>query len=161
MILIAHNIRSAHNVGALFRTADGAGVEKIFLTGYTPKPPKQGALFLTSAEKALQKTALGSEVTMPWQRVVSLTSLIATLRKTGYTIIALEQDKKSVPYDHFVCRAQSAMIVGNEVSGIDKRILSLCDVMVEIPMRGQKNSLNVAVATGIALYHFSNKQAKK
>jgi tRNA G18 (ribose-2'-O)-methylase SpoU len=152
LVLIVHDVRSAHNVGSMFRTADGAGVDEIVLSGYTPVPAKPGAAYLTAAEKALQKTALGAEASVPWRKVASLPRLIGSLRKAGCAIVALEQHEGSVPYDRYRPEGSVALIVGNEVLGIDRRILDAADAVLEIPMHGKKNSLNVSVAAGIALY---------
>lgn len=151
LVLIAHNIRSAHNVGAFFRTADGAGVEKLYLTGYTPTPSDKKYL-LSDAEKQIRKTALGAEKTLPWEKRENLEGLLEELRQDGYTLYALEQHEKSIPYDAKHLAPKKALIVGNEVEGVSKDILSCCDAILEIPMRGEKNSLNVSVATGVALY---------
>ncbi|MDD2766771.1 MAG: RNA methyltransferase [Candidatus Moranbacteria bacterium] len=155
-VLIIHNVRSAHNVGSLFRTADGAGIDYIFLTGYTPKPSKKSSVFTTKAEKELTKTALGAEESVPWKKSSSLSAVLATLREEGYEIVALEQSSKSVNYKAYIPKEKVALIVGNEVLGVDIKILKQCDVILEIPMWGKKNSLNVSVAGGIALYHISS-----
>lgn len=152
LILILHDIRSAHNVGSMFRTADGAGVDEIILSGYTPCPPKGDALYLSDADKALRKTALGAEVTMPWRQVASLPRLLTKLHRDGYEIVALEQMPGSVSYRDYQPKESVALIVGNEVGGVAPTILKRCDAVIEIPMHGSKNSLNVSVATGIALY---------
>ncbi len=152
LILILHDIRSAHNVGSMFRTADGAGVDEIVLSGYSPVPPKKDALYITDADKALKKTALGAEESMVWKKVASLTRLINQLRKEGYEIVALEQHEGNTDYKTYVPKRKVALIVGNEVGGVAGKVLKNCDVILEIPMRGKKNSLNVSVATGIALY---------
>lgn len=152
LILILHDIRSAHNVGSMFRTADGAGVDEIVLSGYSPVPPKKDALYLTDADKALQKTALGAEESMVWKKVTSLTRFVNQLRKEGYEIVALEQATGSIDYRQYRGKHKIALIVGNEVGGVAGKVLKNCDVILEIPMRGKKNSLNVSVATGIALY---------
>lgn len=152
VLLILQNIRSAHNVGAMFRTADGAGVDQIILSGYTPTPPKGDAPYLTSADKALHKTALGAERLVPWKQVVSLSRFISRLHKEGYQVVALEQSPGSIEYRCYRARSPLALIVGNEVQGVEAGILKRCDAILEIPMRGSKNSLNVSVATGIALY---------
>ncbi len=160
-VLILHDIRSAHNVGAMFRTADGAGVSEIILSGYTPRPPKKDALYLTPADKALKKTALGAEETMPFRVVTSIIRLITRLKKEGYHIVALEQDTRSVDYRHHHSKDKIALLVGNEVSGVAEKILRQCDTILEIPMRGKKNSLNVSVAAGIALYQITSTIKKK
>ena len=152
LILILHDIRSAHNVGSMFRTADGAGVDEIVLSGYSPVPPKKDALYLTDADKALRKTALGAEESMAWKKVASLTRLVNQLRKEGYEIVALEQATGSIDYRQYRGKHKVALIVGNEVGGVVEKVLKNCDTILEIPMRGKKNSLNVSVATGIALY---------
>lgn len=161
MVLILHNIRSAHNVGAMFRTADGAGVDEIILSGYTPVPPKKEALYLTDADKALKKTALGAEESVSWKKVSSLSRLLAQLKIKQFAVVALEQDEGSVDYRTFQPKSKVALLVGNEVNGIAKKILERCDVILEIPMRGKKNSLNVSVATGIALYEISSTIKRK
>lgn len=160
MILILHDIRSAHNVGAMFRTADGAGVDEIILSGYTPCPPKLDALYLTDADKAMKKTALGAEESMPWKKVVSLPRLLNRLKKDGYERVALEQDAESVDYQQYRPKKNVALVVGNEVLGVDAKTLKRCDVILEIPMYGKKNSLNVSVATGIALYQITTTMKK-
>lgn len=155
VILIIHDIRSAHNVGAMFRTADGAGVSEIILSGYTPVPPKDGALYLSDAEKALRKTALGAEGYIPWRKVTTLSRTLASLRKAGYEIVALEQGEGSIDYRTYRPTGDVALIVGNEVLGVDAKLLKRSDRVIEIPMRGRKNSLNVSVAAGIALYQIT------
>lgn len=152
LLLVLHDIRSAHNVGSMFRTADGAGVNEIILSGYSPVPPKKEALYLTDADKALRKTALGAEDTVPWKKVASLTRCINQLKKGGYQIVALEQAEGSIGYQQYQPPAKVALIVGNELTGVEKKILDRSDVIIELPMHGAKNSLNVSVATGIALY---------
>ncbi len=151
VVLIAHDIRSAHNVGAFFRTADGAGVEKIFLTGYTPVPASK-KFMLTTAEKQIQKTALGAEKTMLWEKRELLSELLSELKRDGYMLYALEQDDKSVVYDQYPEAQKIALLVGNEVDGVPESLLEQADAILEIPMRGSKNSLNVSVATGVVLY---------
>lgn len=157
LILILDNIRSAHNVGALFRTADGAGVEELYLVGITPRPGK-GELYLTDAEKTLKKTALGAEQTLAWKYAKTLPPLLKRLKQAGYVIVALEQSEGSMDYRAWRAPQdkQVAFIVGNEVEGVALKTLTLCDEVIELPMRGTKNSLNVAVAAGIALYHLSS-----
>lgn len=152
VLLVLHDIRSAHNVGSMFRTADGAGVGQIILSGYSPCPPKAGALYLTDADKAFRKTALGAESTVPWKKVSSLPRLMTRLKQEGYALVALEQAPGSIDYREYRSTGKVALIVGNEVEGVESKILKRCDVILEIPMRGKKNSLNVSVATGIALY---------
>lgn len=155
--VILHNIRSAHNVGSIFRTADGAGFSRIILTGYTPVPPKKDALHLTRAEKEFLKTALGAGESLVWKKYAHLKTAVAALRKEGYTIVALEQAKGSVDYCGYQMDTDGkvALLVGNEVQGLLSKELSLADTVIEIPMRGKKNSLNVGVAFGIAAYRIT------
>lgn len=147
-ILILPDIRSAINVGSIFRTADAVGINKIYLTGYTPRPTDK----FNRVQKDIQKSALGAEEFIPWEYKKTLVPLIKSLKKDGYTVVALEQDRKSIDYRKFKLPNKLAFIVGPEVEGLDKKILGLCDAVVEIPMHGQKESLNVSVATGIALF---------
>ena len=146
-ILIAHNIRSLHNVGSLFRTADSLGVSKIYLTGYTGTPPNS----------KIDKVALGAEKFVQWEYHQSPVRLINQLRKNnpGLTIVALENNirsKKLIKLDKFKPKFPLALIIGEEVKGVSKKLLSFSDQIVEIPMRGEKESLNVSVAFGIAAY---------
>lgn len=150
--IIVHDIRSAYNVGAIFRTADGAGVKKIFLTGYTPEPFNEKNIYPTVAQKMIGKTALGAEKFVKYEKIKDLPVLIEKLKKQDFKIIALEQNKKSVDYKKFKPKFPCALILGNEVGGIDEDILNLCDSIISIPMRGEKESLNVSVAAGIAMY---------
>lgn len=143
-------------MGSLFRTADGAGVSEIILSGYSPLPPEEGKIYQSDADKAFRKTALGAEKTMPWRKVASLSRELKKLKEEGCKILALEQDDKSVPYDTILPKGSVALLIGNEVRGIDKKLLKHCDVILEIPMRGKKNSLNVSVAAGIALYQITS-----
>ncbi len=161
MILILDNLRSAHNVGALFRTADGAGVTQVYLVGITPKPAEPNRLYLTLAEKTLKKTALGGEESVPWTAVKTLPLVIRKLKATGVEIVALEEgeDIDSIDYRNFQLekgKSDVALVVGNEVSGLDAKALALADTVIHLPMRSTKNSLNVSVAGGIALYHLSD-----
>lgn len=140
--LILPNIRSTHNVGAMFRTADACGVNKLYLVGYTPVPPRPD----------IHKVALGADEWMPWEQKKDLKRLIATLKKKGFTIVALEKTDTSIPISTYIPHGPLALIVGNEVDGITSDILALCDDVVHIPMYGKKESLNVSVAAGIAMY---------
>lgn len=141
--IICHNIRSRENIGSIFRTSDAFGVSKIYLTGYTPTPPHD----------KIFKTALGAEKWMPWEQRKSVSGLLKELKKKKVKIIALEQSSKSIPLEKFKPRFPMALIVGNEVRGLSRSTLQKADVAVEIPMLGKKESLNVAVAFGIAAYH--------
>ncbi len=140
--LILHNIRSAYNVGSIFRTADAAGITRVYLCGITPRPP----------HSKIAKTALGAEKIIWWEYHKQISRLLKRLKDNGTRIIALEQTPGSINYRKFKPKFPLAIIVGNEVRGLNKRILSLTDRIIEIPMYGQKESLNVAVATGVAIY---------
>jgi tRNA G18 (ribose-2'-O)-methylase SpoU len=161
LIIIAHTIRSAHNVGSIFRTSDGAGVEKLFLTGYTPTPATAETIYLTRAHKDLAKTALGSEKNIPWESVMDVVELAGKLKADGYQIVALEQSAQSVDYRTYQPPQKVALLVGNEVGGVESEVLHQCDTILEIPMRGQKNSLNVSVAFGIAVFEIRSKIEKQ
>lgn len=150
LIIIAHNIRSAYNIGAVFRTADGMGAGKLFLTGYSPAPDTGS--FQTAAGKMIAKTALGAEKSLPWEKKTRLGPLLKKLKASYVQIVALEQDKKSIDYRKFKPSFPVALILGNEPKGVDRKILQGCDVIIELPMHGAKNSLNVAVALGVAGY---------
>jgi tRNA G18 (ribose-2'-O)-methylase SpoU len=148
IILVLHDIRSVHNVGSLFRTADGVGVSEIILSGYTPLPYDR---FLR-LRGDFQKTALGSEKSVPWKQVDSLPETITELKSQGYTVLGLEQSDRSIHYTDYKTQKPVVVIVGNEVDGVHPDILALCDDVVEIPMRGEKESLNVTIATGVLLF---------
>ncbi|MDR3559435.1 MAG: RNA methyltransferase [Candidatus Pacebacteria bacterium] len=153
LYVIVHNVRSAHNVGAIFRTADGLGVEGMYLTGYTPAPYRENeAPYSTDAQKRMSKTALGAEKFVPWEKRVDIFSLISDLKKQGFQIISLELAPESVDIRKFQPDFQCALIVGTETTGIDNAILAASDAVVSIPMRGRKESFNVSVAAGIAMY---------
>lgn len=150
--IILHNIRSAQNVGSIFRTADACGISKIYLSGYTPKPIDR----FGREVKAISKTALGAEKDIEWEYFSQVNSIFNKLKKEGVEIIAVEQDKKSINYKRIKIQKDTAFIMGNEVKGISKQLLAKCDQIAEIPMKGKKESLNVAVTTGIALFRILN-----
>src|SRR3989344_4848535 len=147
--IILPDIRSALNVGSIFRTADTVGVSKIYLTGYTPAPVDK----FNRINKEIAKTALGAEKTIKWKKVENITKLLAKLKKDKFYLIAVEQDKNSVDYKKIKIKDQDkiSFIFGNEVVGLPENVLSKCNLIVEIPMRGEKESLNVAVSAGGAL----------
>ncbi len=159
IILIAHNLRSCHNVGSLLRTADGLGVEHVHLTGYTPYPLQAGDERLPhlaqKIDRQIHKTALGAEHTIPWSRSDDILPLMAILKADGYKVVALEQAKRSVKLPNFHADTLIALIVGREVEGIEPEVLAECDRVLEIPMVGRKESFNVAVAAAMALYHLA------
>jgi tRNA G18 (ribose-2'-O)-methylase SpoU len=154
IIVIAHNIRSTHNVGAIFRTSDGFGVRKIILSGYTPFPKTMDDPRLPHiAEKLtaqIHKTALGAEEIIPF--VHQETPGLELLKNEGFTVVGLEQDKRSVMLPDYTPPQKIALLLGEEVEGIEQSLRDLCDDLIEIPMHGKKESYNVSVAAGIALY---------
>lgn len=150
--LILHNIRSVHNIGAIFRTADAAGISKIYLTGYTPAPVDR----FGRKRKDMAKTALGAEKVVAWEHIKLIDSLIKKLREEGVRIIAVEQARNAVDYKKIKTKSDTAFIFGNEVRGLSKSILKKCDQIAQIKMLGKKESLNVSVATGIFLFKVLN-----
>lgn len=157
VIVIAHNIRSTHNVGSIFRTAEGFGVSKIILSGYTPYPVLADDTRLPHIASKLtdqiHKTALGAETLVPFE--YQETPDVSSLKKAGFRIVALEQDSASIPLRAYTAPEKVALLLGEEVAGIAPDLLRRCDDIIEIPMQGQKESFNVSVAAGIALYHLS------
>jgi len=147
LFVILWNIRSIFNVGSIFRTADAVGVDKIYLCGYTPTPDK---------EPKMAKTALGAEKTVPWEKCKQITPLIKKLKKDGVRIAAIELHKKSKNLFEYKPTAPVALIFGHERNGVGSTALALADDILEIPMRGKKESLNVSVAAGIVLYQIRN-----
>jgi|SRR3989338_1337277 len=149
VILVLHNIRSTHNVGSLFRSADGAGVGKIILSGYTPAPIDKYGRYRGD----IAKTALGAEKSLAWEQADSLPVFLAAIKKQGFFIAAIEQAKNSVHYKkHNKKSKKIVLILGNEITGLENEILNLCDQALEIPMAGNKESLNVSVAGAIVLF---------
>lgn len=157
IIVIAHNIRSTHNVGAFLRTCDGFGVQKFIFTGYTPYPTLDNDTrlphFADKITRQIHKTALGAETTVPFER--HELPPIDALKLAGYTIVGLEQDERSIMLPDYQAPQKVALLLGNEIDGIYPEYRDQCDALIEIPMNGTKESFNVSVATGIALYHLS------
>jgi tRNA G18 (ribose-2'-O)-methylase SpoU len=149
--VVVNNIRSLHNVGTIFRTADGAGVEKIWLCGITGYPPQGG----------IAKTALGAENHVPWEYREDVFSLLKELKDTGYSIVLLEQMQGSVSHDSFKPKFPLCLVIGNEISGVADELQSISDAAIEIEMSGIKNSLNVAVAFGIVVYQLRSQHKHK
>ena len=141
--VVLNNIRSLYNVGSIFRTADGVGVEKLWLCGITGIPP----------DCQISKTALGAEKSVVWEYRQSAHSVIEELKQKQYQVVLLEQTQKSIPYQEFSPKSPVCLIVGNEISGICDDLVPFCDAAVEIEMAGIKNSLNVTVAFGVVAYH--------
>ncbi|MCX6702612.1 MAG: TrmH family RNA methyltransferase [Candidatus Wolfebacteria bacterium] len=167
MIVILYNIRSLYNVGSIFRTADGAGTERIYLCGITPAPIDA----FGKPRKQFTKVSLGAEKYLEWDASArsprAIAELLKELKKDGYKIFAIEQSKKSIPYFKAKTSAKGGsasggknsklvLIMGNEVRGLPEAILKKADKILEIPMRGKKESLNVSVAFGIAAYALTN-----
>ena len=150
VILILHNIRSVHNVGSIFRTADAAGVSRIILSGYTPTPIDR----FGRERGDFSKVSLGAEKTVPWTYVKTLGPTLSKLKKEGVFIAAVEQDPHSTSLFEFKLPKDKtlALILGNEVRGVSQPLLRKCDAILEIPMHGKKESLNVSVTAGIALF---------
>jgi len=144
LCVVVNDIRSLHNVGSIFRTCDGAGVEKLWLCGITGYPP----------QSEISKTALGAEERVAWEYQKDIVSVIKKLKQQHYQIVLLEQTEDSVMYERFQPQAPTCLVIGNEIGGISDELLPLADAAVEIEMQGIKNSLNVAVAFGIVVYHF-------
>src|SRR3989338_88776 len=146
-ILILYNIRSVENVGAIFRTADAVGINKIYLAGYTPAPLDR----FGRKRKDLAKSALGEEEYVEWESKKSILPILSKLKREKYLTIAIEQDENSVNYKEVKLKNKNAFVLGAEVAGIPHNILKKCDVVAEIPMQGKKESLNVSVSAGVVL----------
>jgi tRNA G18 (ribose-2'-O)-methylase SpoU len=155
--LIAHNLRSAHNVGSLLRTAEGLGVDQVYLTGYTPYPRHDGDSRLphlsAKVGKQISKTALGAEKTISWHYEENIENVMADLKSQGITLVALEQAANSIKLPDYKPPDNVAIIVGREVEGIEEEVLEMCDIIIEIPMLGKKESYNVVQTAAMALYH--------
>lgn len=144
VVLVLDNVRSAHNTGSAFRTADAFGVDKVYLGGICPVPPSP----------ELRKVALGAEEVVPFEHVADVPALVCRLKEQGYTVVAVEQTVHSVKLDQFRrepgCRY--ALVFGNEVDGVQQAVVDACDFSLEIPQQGTKHSLNVSVSIGIVLW---------
>ena len=143
---MAHNIRSLWNVGSFFRTADAFAVEKLYLTGYTATPPR----------REISKTAIGAEEWIPWEQRDDVKALLRELQNSGWNIVGLELTDDAIALGDYKVKEKTCLVLGHEVTGISPEILSLCDEKIMIPMLGQKESLNVSVAAGIALNGLRN-----
>lgn len=155
--VVLPDIRSSYNIGSIFRTSDATGVSKIYLCGYSPCPADK----FNRPQKEIAKTALGAEKTIPWEYKKDIKKVIKDLKEEGFTVVAIEQDERSISYKKFFKKSggkkvakvvKVAIIFGNEVEGLPKKILDLCDYIIDIPMLGEKESLNVSVSAGIVLY---------
>lgn len=161
--LVAHDIRSTHNVGAFFRTCDGLGIQKLYISGYTPYPKFEGDTrlphFADKITRQIHKTALGAESTIEFEHYETLAQVLTKLKSENTVLIALEQFINSMTPSDCAKKLKKdyanrpvALIVGNEIHGVSDDVLSQMDMIMEIPMHGTKESLNVSVATAIALY---------
>lgn len=148
IVIVLDNVRSAHNVGSVFRTSDAFLIEKIILCGITAQPP----------HKDIRKTALGSTESIDWEYENSCTDSITKLKKEGYTIICIEQANESVKLGNFEIDSKQkiALVFGNEVNGVDQKIVSMSDTVLEIPQFGTKHSLNIAVSAGMVIWDLFN-----
>ena len=149
LIVVLDNVRSLHNVGSVFRTSDAFLVEKIYLCGITATPP----------HAEIHKTALGAEDTVDWEYAESTCDVVSQLKADGYTVLAIEQAESSTMLDTFHPEqlAKYAIILGNEVKGVQQEAIDLCDGCIEIPQLGTKHSLNVSVSAGIVIWDFFKK----
>lgn len=146
-IVVLENLRSLHNVGSVFRVADGAGWDQVILGGYTGCPP----------DRRIEKVSLGAEEFVAWEKAENIVEKVQQLKSEGYRILALEQTSMSVDLFNFVNKNKKVvLILGNEVEGVSPELLALAEDHLEIPMHGQKGSLNVSIAAGIALYALKN-----
>lgn len=143
--VLAHNIRSLHNVGSIFRTCDGAGVAKLYLTGETGAPPR----------REIAKTALGADESVEWEYYKDPRDVIRRLKAEGVLIVSLEKNGQSIGISKFGPKYPVCVIIGNEVDGVETSLLKLSDHVLHIPMRGRKGSLNVSVAFGIGIYRIA------
>ncbi|MFA6368116.1 MAG: RNA methyltransferase [Bacteroidales bacterium] len=148
LVIVLDNVRSMNNVGSVFRTSDAFVVEKIYLCGITPKPP----------HREINKTALGATETVQWEYTSTTQEAISDLKQKGYKIYSIEQATNSVKLNEFVHVKNSkiAIVMGNEVDGVDQEIINLSDSVIEIPQYGTKHSLNISVTTGIVVWHLFN-----
>jgi 23S rRNA (guanosine2251-2'-O)-methyltransferase len=157
LILIAHNLRSTHNVGSLLRTADGLGVERVILTGYTPHPAGPGDQRLphiaAKLSRQIDKTALGAAESVSWAYAGDIFPVLSDLRTDGWRIAAVEQAEGSIALPDFQPPDKLVLIVGREVEGLESEVLASVNMVLEIPMFGSKESFNVVQAAAMALYH--------
>jgi 23S rRNA (guanosine2251-2'-O)-methyltransferase len=157
IILIGHNLRSCHNVGSLLRTAEGMGVSKVILSGYTPHPAHANDRRLphesAKITNQIHKTALGAETMVKWDYHRDILPVIATLKKDGWIVAAVEQAEDAKDLPSYYPPQKIVLLMGREVEGVEKEVLDACDIALEIPMFGKKESYNVVQAAAMALYH--------
>jgi 23S rRNA (guanosine2251-2'-O)-methyltransferase len=156
IVVIAHDIRSSHNVGSLFRTCEGLGVDKLILSGYTPYPRADNDSRLPhitdKLEAQIDKTALGAQKSLEWEHVEDIKKITTSLKAEGYTILGLEQSDQSIAVNQFSPVPKMVLVLGNEVEGLDENVIKFCDQLLEIPMLGKKESFNVVQAAAMALF---------
>ncbi len=152
-VVVLDSIRSVHNVGSIFRTSDALGITKIFLCGITPTPIDR----FGRDREDLHKAALGAEKTVAWEHCPTALSVVTSLRSEGYTVIAIEQSSSSVDYKSVTPSGKTAFVFGNEVEGVSHDVLEQSDVVAHVPMMGEKESLNVSVCFGVAMFRFLDK----
>ncbi len=155
IVIVLHNIRSVFNVASAFRTAEGAGARRVYITGYTPSPVDR----FGNMREAFTKVSLGAEKTLPWKCIKKIDSAIDEIRNEGFTVVGVEQSPDSISYANLSIRkklhnARVAFVFGNEVRGLSSSVLRKTDILIEIPMAGEKESLNVSVALGVILFTF-------
>jgi len=148
-VVILHDIRSAHNVGSIFRSADAAGVQEIVLTGYTPTPIDR----FGRKRGDIAKASLGAEESVSWRHGEGPLTILGEYKNQGFETIAVEQHKRSVPYTAFEFPQKRVFVFGNEVDGLPGEVIEVCTSVIEIPMHGMKESLNVSVCAGIIFFH--------
>lgn len=155
VVIFLDNIRSALNVGSIFRTADGAGVSKIYLGGYTSAPNDR----FGRVQEEIKKTSLGASETVEWESVPedAVRDTLGRLKEEGFSIVAVEQDPRAIPIYDFKVPEKVCYIFGNEIAGVRPELLDIADTIVRIPMHGQKESLNVAVTVGIVLFNLNGR----
>ena len=157
IIVLAHNIRSTHNIGSIMRTCEGFGVSKIIFTGYSPYPsiPQDSRLphIANKLTAQIHKTALGAETMVPFE--YNSEPDLEKIKQMGYRVVGLEQNERSILLPNYSHSGKIALLLGEEVKGITNELINQCDDLIEIPMAGRKESFNVSVATGIALYALS------
>lgn len=150
MQAILHNIRSIHNVASIFRTADGVGISKLYLSGYTPSPVDR----FGRRRKKFQKVALGAEETIDWVAVDDIQNLIENLQSENLQVLACEPNQEATDYQEVSVKREPCFVFGNEPEGLPGEVIASCDQVIRIPMKGKKTSLNVAVAFGVVTYNF-------
>jgi 23S rRNA (guanosine2251-2'-O)-methyltransferase len=157
IIVIAHNVRSTHNIGSMFRLADGLAIDKVYLTGYSPHPFSDDDNRLPhlakKIDKQINKTALGATQSVPWEAHENIMALIEELKRQDWTICSLEQTPQAQELNSFRPPKKVAIIVGSEIGGLPAEVIKACNASVEIPMFGVKESFNVSTALAMALYH--------